>query len=75
MTKTPSVVEASEPAPYILKTEAVELMLGHFPVQKVSSFGLLGSYCLCGVHFGSGFSYPTHVVALLEGSPNDSVVN
>jgi len=55
---------------YILKTEAAALMLGHFPVQKITPLGLLSSYCLCGIHFTEAFTYPAHIVALLEGTNN-----
>jgi hypothetical protein len=51
---------------YILKTKAAEIMLGHFPVRKVSPLGLLGEFCMCGVRFGIGLTYPIHIVHLLE---------
>ena len=55
---------------HIRKTEAAALMLGHFPVQKVTPLGLLSSYCLCGIHLTETFTYPAHIVALLEGTTN-----
>lgn len=55
---------------YILKTRAAELILGHFPVRKVTSLGLLGEYCLCGVRFVGNVTFPRHVIDLLEGDTN-----
>ena len=60
---------------YILKTDAAELMLKHFPVQKPTAFGLMGSFCLCGTRFNDVLTYTVHVVTLLEGANNDPVVN
>lgn len=62
-------------SPYILKTEAAALMLSHFPVRKESPLGLLNDYCLCGLRFSGDFTYPVHVIALLEGDNDDPVVN
>ena len=60
---------------HILKTKAATLMLSHFPVRKESPLGLLNDYCLCGLRFNEDFTYPVHVIALLEGDEDDPVVN
>lgn len=69
----PVVDEPTEGSAYILKTDVAALMLGHFPVQKITTFGLVGSYCLCGEHLGDSLTFPAHVVALLEGGFDDPV--
>jgi hypothetical protein len=59
----------------ILKTDAAALMLSHFPVRKSTAFGSLGEFCLCGLRFNGDFTYPVHVIALLEGDNDDPVGN
>lgn len=65
--KTTPITIVQKPAePTITRVRAAELMLGHFPVRKVTPLGLLGEYCLCDLRFNDTFTYADHVVELIE---------